>query len=332
MHGIGQGFRLARAGRAPRERGLARRALERSRRLRAAIVDAIGGGKAPGGRGRGVDFLRRAATLAAASSLALSCAPAGGVTRSTRVATRESALDPAARGELKTAGLECVRWFLPLDPALRRDGIAKAKADGLAAAIEAPLGSNGLTLLRIDARRLPETLAALGGSPVARRTILGQADAWADLASASLAKGQPFLAAGRPQQSRDAIYRLALRGWCFPTVDGAAARVELRLTEEPTRMTTISIDPSQVRVRGSEMRSGSTTLELAPDEALIVLETPLVPPEQEGGDGPDASPPPTLAALFLNGTPFPDRATVLVILPSFADMLPTPAVSAAKPR
>jgi hypothetical protein len=270
------------------------------------------------------------ATALLASAMLSACAGPGaaGATRRTRAGTKESALDPAARGELETAGLECVRWFLPLDPVVRRDGIAKATDEKLATAVAAPLGSNGLTLLRIDARRLPETLAALGGSPVARRTILGQANAWADLASTSLAQGRPFLAAGRPQQSRDAIYRLALRGWCFPTVDGAAARIELRLTEEPTRMTTISIDPSQVRVRGNEMRAGSATLELGPDEALVVLETPLVPPEEEGGDGPDALPPPTLAALLLNGSPFPDRATVLVILPSFADMLPNPAKSA----
>lgn len=275
----------------------------------------------------------------AALLLVASCAPGPGgaqVTRRSRAGDRDAPSDPAARSTLAAPGIECVRWFLPIDPAVRRDGIAailEAPESGapLASRVESPLSSNGLTLLRIDSRRLADVLAQLGDSPVARRTMLGQTDAWADLASVNLVKGRALLLAGRPQVAEDALYRLGLRGWCFPTVEGAAARIELRISLESMRMAKISIDPSQVRSRGSDIRNGLATLELGPDEALLVLETPLVPPETEGGDGPDALPPPTLGALFLDGTAFPDRATALVILPTFADMLPASGVASTKP-
>ena len=64
------------------------------------------------------------ATALLASAVLSACAGPGaaGATRRTRAGTKESALDPAARGELETAGLECVRWFLPLDPVAKDPG------------------------------------------------------------------------------------------------------------------------------------------------------------------------------------------------------------------
>ena len=127
---------------------------------------------------------------------------------------------------------------------------------------------------------------------------------------------------GRPELSDETRLRLAVRGWCFPTVEGACARIELLLGETALRLTSVTIDPSEVRERTRELIDGRMTLELASDESLIVLETPLVLAAADADDGPVALPPPSRASLLLHGAPFAERALVLVIEPSFADILP----------
>jgi len=85
----------------------------------------------------------------------------------------------------------------------------------------------------------------------------------------------------------------------------------------------VSMDPSAARERMSDLAGARVALELASDEALIILEEPFVPPEPEEGADPPALPPPTRAALLFDGRPFPDRALILVIEPKFADILPS---------
>ena len=253
--------------------------------------------------------------------LGLGCNPS-------RTINTSSGLSESTRGEIASVGLESIRWYAPIDGATRRDGIARAISEGIATRVNCDLDSQGMTLLRVDSSRLTELLNALGGSPTARRLVLGQTTAWNDLASVMMERGTPMLVAGRPQNSEQLMYRLSVRGWCFPTVDAAAARVELRISTDATRITAITTDPSQVHERGHAIRNGRATMELARNEALLLLETPVVAAKDTTGDGPEALPPPTLAARLLVGTPFYDRVLLLVIVPSFADILPpTLAVS-----
>jgi hypothetical protein len=139
--------------------------------------------------------------------------------------------------------------------------------------------------------------------------------------------------AGRPRKADDSVMSLAIRGWCFPTVDSALARVELRLSQDAARVTKVTVDPSEVRVRSADLPSGRAAFELGPEDALILLETPILPPESDDGDGPATVLPQTLASVLLDGRPFPNRSTVLVVLPALADILPppTPAESPKPP-
>lgn len=275
-------------------------------------------------RTRGLPFALAAIAIGASAALSASCQPAKN--DATRAATRDER--GAVRAGAQT-GLELLRWFVPSDPKRRKEGIERIVAEGLATRVASDLDANGFTLLRADAARLGAALAALGESASARSTLLGQPNTWVDLASVQLARGTPYFVAGRPATSDEVILRLGVRGWCFPTVDAARARVELRLSEDAARVAVVTIDPSAVRVRSNDIRSGRAALELGPDEALLVLETPVIPPESAGGDGPATGLPPSIATLLLDGRPFPDRASVLVILPSLADILPPQQPAAA---
>jgi hypothetical protein len=238
----------------------------------------------------------------------------------------------ADRGTAATTGLACVRWYPSPDPALRRDGLARIEKEFGARAV-GPLGAHGITALVVDQRRLADTLAALGGTPVARRTTIGQSTQWSPLSTVAIPAGAMIFANGRPERSAERLLSLSVRGWCFPTVDGACARVELRLADDPPRLTTVSLDPSRPRERAREVENGRLLVELAPDEALLVLGTPVVPPEPERTEGPEIVVPPSFGALLFPGDPFPDRAGALVIVGGFADMLPPdPAVASVRPR
>ena len=114
--------------------------------------------------------------------------------------------------------------------------------------------------------------------------------------------------------------------WCFPTVDAAAARVELRLVEDEVRLAPVAIDPSRVRAEPRELRRGLHALELLPGEILVLVDQPVAPPEHDADDPLGAAlPPPSRAAMLFGACPVPDRVAVLVILPEFGDMLPPDA-------
>ena len=256
------------------------------------------------------------------------CAPVK--SGATRAATRdEQGLTRAGAA----TGLELLRWYVPDDPARRREGIERVVAEGLATRVACDLDSNGFTLLRADAARLGAALGALGESASARSTLLGQPNSWTDLVTAQVAADTVLFVAGRPRKADDSVMSLAIRGWCFPTVDSALARVELRLSQDAARVTKVTVDPSEVRVRSADLPSGRAAFELGPEDALILLETPILPPESDDGDGPATVLPQTLASVLLDGRPFPNRSTVLVVLPALADILPppTPAESPKPP-
>jgi hypothetical protein len=267
---------------------------------------------------------RRAATALLASAI-LACAASA--CRPKAKATPAMADFPALEvGRLAEPGLELVRCYLPADPAVRRDGLASLAATGVTP-LESPLAREGFTLLVVPNARLREVAETLGGSPATRRTFLGQPDAWLDLATETVARGRPYFRGGRPVEGDGSILHLDLRGWCFPTVDDGRARLELRLSEDRGRVNSVSMDPSEVRVRRQTLPDALAVLELAPGESLVILANPPAPPEE--GDGPTASVPPTLAGVLLPGTPFPDRVTMLVVAPSFADILPKGAANPA---
>jgi hypothetical protein len=236
-----------------------------------------------------------------------------------------SASDPrGARTGRATSGLglELVRWYVAADPKLRSAAIARIEESGAASRIASGLSREQVMLLRAKTARLGEIAALFEGPRAARRTALGQTEVFTDLATVELGRDFVVFSDGRPERSTEGLLRLALRGWCFATVDAAAARIELRLAVTPNRLAGVSLDPAAARERMTDLPEGRATIELAADESLILLEIPFVPPEPEEGADPPALPPPSRAALLLDGRPFPDRALVLVIEPNFADILP----------
>ena len=268
-------------------------------------------------------------TLGAMMSLCalIACAPG-----SSRTARTKAPATSRATASASSSGLELVRWYIPAAAAARRDAIARLIELHLATRVESPLSSNGITLLRAKSAQLAEIVHELGTSLAARRTVLGQANSFADLSTIELEAGTTVMTSGRPEKTEGALTRFAVRGWCFPTVEGACARVELLLGETPTRLTSVAIDPSEVRERTREIAGGSMTLELEADEALLLMETPLVFDDADADDGPVVIPPPTRGSLLFSGAPFSDRALVLVIEPTFADMVPQAARTATPPK
>ncbi len=264
--------------------------------------------------------------------LASTACAAGGCAPSKRPASAGARppVDPARERSGRvttTVGLELLRWHVTLDPKVRQSAIAKIEESGAATRVASGLSRDGIVLLRAKTARLGEIAALFEGPRAARRTALGQTDAFADLATVELSRDFVVFSDGRPERSSEGLLRLAMRGWCFPTVDAAAARIELRLGLTPNRLAGVSLDPSAARERMTDLPGGRLTIELAADESLLLLEAPLVPPEPEKGAEPPALPPPTRAALLFDGRPFPDRALVLVIEPKFADILPgSPAI------
>ena len=269
--------------------------------------------------GRALPFALALASLAAACALA-ACRPKA------KPAATMADFHALEVGRLAEPGLELVRCYLPADPEVRREGLAALAATGVAP-IDSPLVREGFTILVVPNARLREAAEALGGSPATRRTFLGQPDAWLDLATDSIARGRPYFRGGRPAEGDGAVVHLDLRGWCFPTVDDGRARIELRLSEDRGRVNSVSMDPSEVRVRRQQLPDALAVLELAPGESLVILANPPSPPEE--GDGPVASVPPSLAGILLPGTPFPDRVAMLVVAPSFGDILPRGAANPA---
>jgi hypothetical protein len=260
------------------------------------------------------------------------CAAGGAAGRDSGIAGDAGVAAPDARR--RAAGLELTRWFVPIEPKDRDEAITAAVDRGLMSAVAATLSrdgadavvAGGFLMFRVEESRLEELKGALGGSPQVRSVRLGALPEWADLESVRIEAGRTIFFAGRPRIPGESLLRLWLRGWCFPTVDGARARVELRLTTEDRRQDRIALDPTlAARPRLREVEGGRTILELAPGEALVLLEKPVVPPEGAETDPLAALPPPTIAALLLAERAIPGRATVLVVTASFADMLPTPA-------
>jgi len=268
-----------------------------------------------------------------AGALLVACAgcaaPAvdSGAGRGTAADTRADATAPAPSRAMP-AGLELVRWFVPIEAKERSEAIARAVSEGLLAPIDdgddgSAATASGFLLFRAPTARLPELKEALGGSPQVRSVLLGTLTEWADLESVRVESGRPIFFNGRPRIPGDTLLRLWLRGWCFPTVDGARARAEVRLTSEDRRQDRVTLDPTMAaRPRLREVDGGRSVLELAPGESLVILEKPIVPPEDLDGDPLAVLPPPTIAALLLAERAIPGRATILIVNASFADMLP----------
>lgn len=249
----------------------------------------------------------------------------GGCTAGGRSAARTASPRAATEAEDPPVGVGfgCLRWFVPAAAESRAAALARIVGEGLAEEVESDLADNGFVLLRTTRARLGEVRAALGDSNITRSTLLGQPLEWTDLATAPVRAGTVMFVAGRPRESAECILRLAFRGWCFPTVEAASARVEFRLGEDESKVATVTIDPSQARPRRTDLPDGRAALELGPDEVLLIAARPAAPaPEPE--KGPETPLPPTVAALLLDRSPFPDRATVLVVVPSVADILPEP--------
>lgn len=257
--------------------------------------------------------------LAAAAVLPAACAPGS---RAPKSANRDlaRALDGSPGREM--AGFSLVKLLVPAKAGARKEALERVLAEGLATRADSTLSANGFTLLRCKADRLPKIVEAFGGTWTIERIWLGTPYVWTELSTVPVARGVPIFVAGKVARTEEALIDLDMRAWCFPTVDSAAARIELRLIENLNSLEGIAIDPSAVRAKSRSVRDGEATIELATDEMLLLLETPPAESAGEDGDGPLAPIPPTLATLLLDAAPLNDRVTLLVIAPSFGDMLP----------
>jgi hypothetical protein len=248
------------------------------------------------------------------------CAPKQ---RATGVAAEQTSRAEGAQQQPLVAGVALLRWYVLNDPDRVRAAFDDATRTSLATREEAGLATEGFTVLRTRRDALPLLLESLGGSTVVRKLQLGQPVLPVNLITLDLGRGTVVLAEGRPTLAEEGSLRLFTRAWCFPTVDGARARIELGLGTVGVRATSLSLDPSDVRKPVDDIASARTILELKPDEALVLAATPIAPRQSDQDDGPVVSMPQTRASLLCSETPFPDRSLVLVIVPSFGDMLPT---------
>lgn len=261
------------------------------------------------------------AALAAAWCLATvaACCATIAACSSTRTAT-----GPLANKQVGV-GLELQRWFVPIDPEARRDGLAKAVDEGLATAVDTRLRSSGFSIYRVRMEKIPAFAAALGGSPQVQRELLGNVTSWSEVEWSRVEDGATVIVSGKPARTGDTIYRLALRGWSFPTVDSARARVELRICRDSSTGTRAVLDATAGTTRLEDVGDGRETVEIAPDEALVVLETPVLASRSSRGAGAEMQGPPTVAALLFAENRIKTKASVLVVTAGFEDMLPVPA-------
>jgi len=268
--------------------------------------------------------LMRASLAACVTALLCGCASTteGDASASAPPDKTASSATTRTSAPSRAPGLTLERLFVPEDPKARRDGLAQAVSDGLVERIDCGLAEAGFAAYRLRGEAdLDRLIERLGGSPQRHETIMGRLVEWAECTQASVDAGRVISVSGRPRTMPEATLRLAMRGWCFPTVDSARARIELRVTTETAADDRPSIDRVVSRPRPRVVAGTETALELGPGEALVIVETPIVPPE-DGGDGLGALPPPTPAALLLLERSIPGRATVLVVHAAFADMLP----------
>lgn len=230
-------------------------------------------------------------------------------------------------------GLTLERWFVPFEPAEREQHIAAARNDALLEAVATGLEGDGLLVFRAKRADLGKVQAALGGTYQVHSTLLGELPEWADVETARIEPGRTVFISGRPRTLGEQVLRLWLRGWTFPTVDGGRARIELRLTLEDIRGERLTLDPTTPRARVREIDGSRTVTELAPDEALVLLERPVVPPDADAAGELAVPPPPQVGALLLAERGIEGRATVLIVTVGFVDILPlAPAPAAAPPR
>ena len=273
----------------------------------------------------------RAAAALALALLALvplpSCAPRAGT--GTGAASAANAPTTAI---VPSVGLQLTRWYIPLEPKPRAGAIAHARELGLLEPVESGAEAAGLLVFRSPVARLTELAEALGGSPQVHSTLLGALPEWADTEVVRIEGGRTVFLAGRPKVMGASLFKFWLRGWTFPTVDGARARIEFRLTLEDERGERLTLDPTSPRTKPKEIAGSRTIGEFRPEEALVILEKPIVPPDEDESDPLAVLPPPTLAALLLAERGIEGRATVLVVTAGFADILsPSAAPAAAEP-
>lgn len=291
--------------------------------LAALFAGVLAGACAGGAADRGANRSAGSSASVAVGSAIESTAPSASATSAG--ASRSSGADHP----LNARGITLTRWFVPIDPAARAAGIARALDAGLLAAAEpidagSAMGAAGFSLYTADAARLDELVETLGGSPQVRSVLLGTLADWADTESVHIEPGRAIFFGGRPRMPGDTNIRLWLRGWCLPTVDAARARIEARVTTEDTRVDRITLDPTlAARPRARVLEGERSAFELEPGRALVILEKPIVPPERAANDPLAVLPPPTIAALLLAERAIPGRATILVVSAAMEDMLPT---------
>lgn len=244
------------------------------------------------------------------------------------VESRGSGANPAA----VAPGLTLERWFVPADPAAREAGLASARGAALIDELASGISSSGFTAYRAKRADLGKVQAALGGTYQVHSTLLGELPEWADIDSARVEPGRTIFVSGRPRTAGEQVLRLWLRGWTFPTVDSGRARIEWRLTLEDVRGERLTLDPTAPRNRAREIEGSRTVAELAPDEAMILVERPIVPPDADEAGELAVTPPPQLAALLLSERGIEGRATVLIVTAGFVDILPARTEPAQAPQ
>jgi len=254
-----------------------------------------------------------------------------------------AALRGAARSTLAPGqtGLEVATWQVAAP-----DGRVARTLDAFAhpsiGAFDAmAIARNGLLVRAVDAARLDELRAALGGSPMDVRAWLGTSPGWREVASART-PGMLVEVDGVAKERPGTAVRLAARSWPLPMEDGTRIAVELvpQLVPEDA---SASLARHGGRLVGQTIGSSVIEVELERGTAWVVtctaegyVETDADAPAVARGDALRHGPPDPFApapapsgkvgsrivtpgaALFLAAPERPGapaRRTVLVLVP-----------------
>ncbi len=228
------------------------------------------------------------------------------------------------------SGVEGMRWVVKDEPKEIDKALAALQADGsLHASTSDPFITLGFRAYTMQEAQLGALLTALGGTPALERVWFGQVTRWTDVASNAIAADRLISLHGRASAGEARLFRLEFRGWTFPTLDGSASAIEFRASVDSP---TLSGLPTRTDASGAPrgtMLANRWRLELARNDALIVLADPALALTPD--TGPEVAPLPTVADVLLRNPSFPTRREIFVFIPRFADTLPQPLVESSAP-
>ena len=227
-------------------------------------------------------------------------------------------------------GLEIRHWTVSDNLALIQSALHSVDATpAMDETISRQFQANGLSLMRVDASRLPELKARLGSVLSDVSEWHGQAPTWRDIQSGVNSGSAAVVVDGQIRTFRRGRIQLMMRGWTSWMEDGPFVHLELAFRHNEHTRT-----PLREVLRGGldspDLLVTSLSLEasLEADQAYVLFMVPAQndedspqPPSRTRNMGPEVTPPPALGELlFFRGGIVTNR-TLLVFIPKVSDAL-----------